>query len=121
MSRRQLGPRTIVAYNRLAREVAAFNYLIRVAKPSSTLGEAARRSLDRTLALANRIYRREPGIRGFTRFDPIDPLTTADVILLVTRLSVAGIAFEERYAFLAEDGLKEEPQLPHNVSFLAKN
>ena len=121
MSKRQLGPRTIVAYNRLAREVSAFNYLVRVAKPAGTLGEDARRGLSRTLRLANRIYQREAGMPRFALFDPIDPLSPADVALLAARFSAAGIAFEERYAHLTETGVKEVAQSAHNAGFLAKN
>ena len=104
-SQPQLGPRTIVAYNRLARDLAAFNYVVRIAKPSGMLGEAAKRSLNTMLRLANRIYKREAGMPRFALFDPADPLTPADVALLVARLTAAGIAFEERYAHLTETGI----------------
>ncbi|GLQ08633.1 hypothetical protein GCM10007913_05650 [Devosia yakushimensis] len=103
-SKPHLSQRAIVAYNRLSREVAALNYLVRVAKPSGTLGEIGRECLDRALRIANRLYRREPGLPAFGRIDTREALTAADVSLLVARLSAAGIAFEERYAHLTASG-----------------
>ena len=100
-----LSQRAIVAYNRLSREVAALNYLVRITKPSGTLGETGRICLDRALRIANRLYRREPGMPFFGRIDTRELLTQADLALMVARLSVAGMAFEERYAHLTAPGL----------------
>jgi hypothetical protein len=77
-----LSQRAIVAYNRLSREVAALNYLVRIAKPSGTLGETGRICLDRALRIANRLYRREPGMPFFGRIDTREPLTQADLALM---------------------------------------
>ena len=104
-----LSPRAVVAYNCLSREVAALNYLVRVAKPSGTLGEAGLTCLGRALRIANRLYRREPGMPSFGRINPREPMTAADVALMVARLSAAGIAFEERYAHLTEAGQSARP------------
>ncbi|MCR6672733.1 hypothetical protein [Devosia ginsengisoli] len=100
----RLGPRAINAYNRLSREVAALNYVTRVAKPSGPLSEITLRSLNKALHLANRLYRREPGISRFAMFDPRDSISMADFVIIVARLSAASIAFEERYAHLTEAG-----------------
>lgn len=93
----RLGHRTITAYNRLARDVAALNYLLRVKKPADNLGETGRRLLNDALRRANRIYVREPGVTAFRLFDPINPLTAADITLIVAQLTAAGFAFEARY------------------------
>ncbi|MET3924689.1 hypothetical protein [Devosia sp. 2618] len=102
--RPHLSPRAITAYNRLCRELAALNYLTRIAKPSGTLGLEGRLCLNRVLRIANRLYRREPGLPFIGLVDPEAPLTNADLVLLVARLSTACIAFEERYAHLTEAG-----------------
>jgi hypothetical protein len=99
-----LSPRAIAAYNRLSREVAALNYLTRIAKPASMLGEDGRTSLNRALRIANRLYRRQTSFPSFGLIDPMAPLTHADLVLLVARLTLAGLAFEERYAHLTEEG-----------------
>ena len=101
----QLGHRAIHAHSRLAREVAALNYLLRVAKPSGTLGENGRRSLNDVMRLANKLYRHEPGLPHFRLIDPINPLTNADIALMVTRLIAACQAFEERYAHLTNGAI----------------
>ena len=101
-----LSPRAITAYNRLSKEVAALNYLTRVAKPAGLLGEDGRTALNRALRIANRLYRRETSMPGFGVIDPRAPLTNADLVLLVARLTTAGQAFEERYAHLSEHGIQ---------------
>ena len=90
----RLGRRAIHAHSRLAREVAALNYLLRVAKPAGTLGENGRRSLNDVMRLPS-----------FRLIDPINPLTNADIALMVTRLIVACQAFEQRYAHLTDAAL----------------
>ncbi|SEQ02969.1 hypothetical protein SAMN05428969_1615 [Devosia sp. YR412] len=104
MTKPHLSQRAIVAYNRLSLEVAALNYLTRIAKPAGTLGLEGRIALDRTLKLAFRLYRREPGLPFSGRIDTSAPLTNADLVLLVARLTTCCTAFEERYAHLKEDG-----------------
>ncbi|MGK2227384.1 MAG: hypothetical protein ACI9GK_001201 [Devosia sp.] len=101
----RLGRRAIHAHSRLAREVAALNYLLRVAKPAGTLGENGRRSLNDVMRAANKLYRHEPGLPSFRLIDPINPLTNADIALMVTRLIVACQAFEQRYAHLTDAAL----------------
>ena len=99
-----LSPRAIAAYNRLSKEVAALNYLTRVAKPAGLVGDEGRLCLSRALRLANRLYRREAAMLSLGAIDPTAPLTNADLVLLVARLTAAGLAFEERYAHLQEGG-----------------
>lgn len=99
-----LSQRAINAYNRLSREVAALNYVTRVAKPSGPLTEITLRSLNQALHLANRLYRYEPGIPRFPMFDPRNPISMADIVIITARLSAASLAFEERYAHLTEGG-----------------
>jgi hypothetical protein len=105
-----LGQRAIKAYNRLARDVAAYNYILRVAKPGGTIGETSRRSLSRSLQIANRLCRREPGQAQFALFDPVDPMTLFDFALYVARLSAACSDFEERYAHLTQAGIDKAAQ-----------
>ena len=112
LTKPHLSPRAIAAYNRLAREVAALNYLTRIAKPAGLLGEDGRTSLNRALRIANRLYRRETSLPSFGLIDPQAPLTTADLVLLVARLTTAGLAFEERYAHLSEDGRSKAQRGP---------
>ena len=103
-----LGPRAINAYNRLSREVAALNYITRVAKPHGPLGEITLRNLNRALHSANRLFRRLPGGPRFAMFDPRDQISMADFVIIVARLTAAAIAFEERYAHLTEEGKAQE-------------
>ena len=101
-----LSPRAITAYNRLAREMAALNYLTISAKPAGVLGEEGRTCLNRALGLANRLFRREKSLPSLGLIDHQAQLTQADLVLLVARLTTASLAFEERYAHLGEDGIQ---------------
>jgi len=96
----KLGQRAIVAYNRLSRDVAALNYVLRIAKPKDTAGERTLRDLNMALRTANRLFAREASQPSFKLLDPIVPLSNADFLILVTRLTAATQAFEERYAHL---------------------
>jgi hypothetical protein len=100
-----LGPRARNAYSRLARELGALNYVLRHAKPSGLIGETSRRSLNQAIRTANRLFRREPATPRFFAPDPKDPMTLADLTLLVARITASALAFEERYAHLTEDGI----------------
>lgn len=115
-----LSQRAITAYNRLGREVAALNYLVRVTRPACVLGEEGRLTLNQTLRLANRLYRREAAMPGFAAIDPTAALTSADLVLLVARLTSAGIAFEERYAHLMQDYAAEVELQEHRAALLAR-
>lgn len=115
-----LSHRAITAYNRLSKDVAALNYLTRVAKPSGVLGEEGRLALTRTLRLANRLYRREAALPVFGVIDPRAPLTNADLVLLVARLTSAGIAFEERYAHLTQGHAEAMETQKHHDAVLAR-
>ena len=102
-----LSQRSIIAYNRFARDVAALNYLVRAAKPSGTLSEQGRATVASILRTANRLSRRETGIPFFACIDPHEPLTIADLVLVAARLTMACIAFEEKYAHLSEEGMDQ--------------
>lgn len=102
----KLGPRAITAYNRFSKDLAALNYVLRVAKPSGMVGDLSLRSLNRIIHTANRLFRRAPDIPHFVWLDLERPLTVADFAILVTRLTAAALAFEERYAHLTEAGLR---------------
>lgn len=99
-----LGPRARNAYSRLAKELAALNFVVSRAKPAGTIGETSRRSLNRVIRTANRLFQREPGMPRFAQPDPVEPMSAADLALLVARLSAAALAFEERYRHLTEAG-----------------
>ena len=92
-----LGPRAVRAYNRLAQDIATFNYIVRVAKPSGTIGEPTRRGLLESLRSANRLFKREPSRPHFMLFDPVMPMSLFDFTHYVARLSAACLAYEERH------------------------
>ena len=96
----QLSHRAITAYNRLSRDLAALNYVLRVAKPTGMVGDLTLRNFNHILHAANRLFCREAGMPRFVRIDLDRPLTVADFAILVTRLSAAAVTFEERYAHL---------------------
>lgn len=100
MPSNRLGHRAITAYNRLSRELAALNYVLRVAKPAGIVSEFTLRGLNRAIRTANRLFCREAELPSFAMLDPITPMTVADFTILVARLTAAALAFEERYARL---------------------
>jgi hypothetical protein len=110
-----LGPRAVRAYNRLAQDIATFNYIVRVAKPSGIIGDTTRRSMLASLRAANRLFKREPSRPHFPLFDPIVPMSLFDFALYVARLSAASIAFEERHAHLTAIGLARDAQASQSV------
>lgn len=96
----RLGHRAMTAYNRLSRELAALNYVLRIVKPTGMVGASTLQSLNHALLTADRLFCREAELPRFGRLDPAKPLTMADFTILVTRLTAAALAFEERYAQL---------------------
>jgi hypothetical protein len=106
----QLGPRAVRAYNRLAQDIATFNYIVRVAKPSGTIGEPTRRGLLASLRSANRLFKREPSRPHFMLFDPILPMSLFDFTVHVARLSAASLAFEERHENQTATGIAREAE-----------
>ncbi|MEO5807315.1 hypothetical protein [Devosia sp.] len=100
MTRTTLSPRTINAYNRFAKEIAAINF-IRREKPSGALGSSTVATCNKLVAAANRLFKPEPDMPRFLRIDPTTPMTQADLRLLTARLTAAALDFEERYAHLS--------------------
>ena len=115
-----LSQRAIKAYNRLARDVAAYNYILRVAKPGGMIGETSRRSLNKSLHIANRLGQREPSAANFIHIDPIQPLTLFDFALYVARLSAVCTEFEERYAHLTQAGIDKAARDRREAEWSAK-
>ena len=100
---RTLNPRTIAAYNRFAKDIAAINF-IRREKPGGALGPSTVATCNRLIAAANRIFGPEPDMPRFRHIDPTTPMTQTDLVLLTARLTAAALDFEERYAELSEEG-----------------
>lgn len=95
-----LGRRAIIAYNRLSRDLAALNYVLRIAKPSGMVGDLTLRQFNGICHAANRLFCRELALPRFYMIDLERPLTVADFTILVARLTMAAQAFEERYSHL---------------------
>ena len=100
MTTPQLGRRAIIAYNRLSRDLAALNYVLRVNKPTGMVGDLTLRQFNSITHEANRLFCRELALPRFHMIDAERPLTVADFAILVTRLTMAAQAFEERYKHL---------------------
>ncbi|KKB80130.1 hypothetical protein VW35_06755 [Devosia soli] len=101
-----LSDRRIVNYNRLQSDVTAMSYVIRFNKPGGALGLSTIRACNRMITLANRLYAREHGLPRFRLLVEDETFTMADLAILVTRLTAAGLTFEERYARYTADGLR---------------
>lgn len=104
MTKPQLGPRAIHAYNRLNRELAAFNYVLRISKPSGVASPNTLFTLNGLFVLANRLFRRHRDLPRFINLGLDDGMSQADLAVQVARLTTACLAFEERYAHLTESG-----------------
>jgi len=100
MTQPQLGRRAIIAYNRLSRDLAALNYVLRVIKPAGMVGDLTLRQFNSICHAANRLFCRELAQPRFLPIDPERPLTVADFAILVARLTTAIQAFEARYHHL---------------------
>lgn len=99
-----LGDRSIASYNRLNRELAAFNYVLRVAKPAGACHSHTLFTLNGLFNRANRLFRRHPDLPRFTPVDIGSPMSQADLAILVAQLTSACLGFEERYADLTATG-----------------
>ncbi|WEK05361.1 MAG: hypothetical protein P0Y65_03640 [Candidatus Devosia phytovorans] len=100
-----LGPRAITRYNRFSRELAAFNYALRANKPGP-VGTHTLFALNGLFLLANRLFRHHKDLPHFFQLGINEPISHNDLAIYVARLSAAGLAFEERYANLTEEGAK---------------
>ena len=105
-----LSQRRIVAYNRLHSDVVAMTYVLRFNKPGGPLGVHTVRACHNVIRAANRLYRREADIPGFRQVFEDEPMTMADLSILLTRLTAAGLTFEERYAHYTKEGLLKSPK-----------
>lgn len=112
MTEPKLGRRAIIAYNRLSRDVAALNYVLRVAKPVGMVGDLTLRQFNSITHAANRLFCRELALPRFHLIDLDRPLTIADFAILVARLTVASQAFEGRYRALIAPPDEGQPANP---------
>ena len=96
----ELGQRAILRYNRLSYDLAAFEYVLRKARPSGTVGPPTLRKLNHMLRTANRLFARHPDLPRFELLDPAAPLTMADLTVILSRLTIGALHFEERYRHL---------------------
>ncbi|KQX42813.1 hypothetical protein ASD04_02295 [Devosia sp. Root436] len=100
MTQPKLSRRAIIAYNRFSKDLAALNYVLRKAKPTGMVGDLTLRQFNAICHAANRLFAREPAMPRFLWIDLERPLTVADFAILVSRLTAASLAFEERYEYL---------------------
>ncbi len=100
----ELGDRSIASYNRLNRDLAAFNYVLRVAKPSGACHAHTLFTLNGLFNRANRLFRRHPDLPRFITVDIDGTMSQADLAILVAQLTSACLGFEERYAHLTKAG-----------------
>jgi hypothetical protein len=106
-----LGDRGIASYNRLNRDLAAFNYVLRVAKPSGACHAHTLFTLNGLFNRANRLFHRHADLPQFILVSPDATMSQADLAILVAQLTAACLAFEERYQHLTEDGRKRAAAL----------
>ena len=71
----KLGHRAIDAYNRLARECAAYNYVLRHTRQSGPVSWQTLMALNGMIILANRLFRRHADL---PRFLPVEPHLRGD-------------------------------------------
>ena len=100
MTTPNLGPKAIHAYNRFAKELAAFNYALRFSKPTGPVDSQTLFALNGLILVARRLFRRHPDLPRFFPVDTKGPMTQADLVIYVARLTTASLHFEERYAHL---------------------
>lgn len=96
-----LGPRAINAYNRFARELAAFNYVLRHTKASAPVSDPTLMTLNGLINMARRLFRRHPDLPRFTPFNFTGSMTLTDLNIHIARLNAASVHFEECYADLS--------------------
>jgi len=101
-----LGNRGITIYNRLNRDLAAFNYVLRVAKLPGNCNAHTLWTLNGLFIAANRLFRRHSDLPRFITVDINSPMSQADLAILVAQLTAACLAFEERYEHLTAEGVE---------------
>jgi hypothetical protein len=102
MTAPHLGNRSIASYNSLNRDLAAFNYVLRVTKPSGALHAHTLFTLNGLFNRANRLFRHHRDLPRFIQVDIGSTMSQADLAILVAQLTAACLAFEERHANLTE-------------------
>jgi hypothetical protein len=100
MTTPHLGPKAIDAYNRFEKELAAFNYALRHAKPKGPVDSHTLFTLNGLILVARRLFRRHPDLPRFFQVNTDGPMSQADLTIYVARLTAASLHFEERYAHL---------------------
>ena len=95
MSSTKLNPHAIDAYNRLGKECAAFNYVLRHSKQTGPVTDHTLLALNGMVNLANRLFRRHAELPFFNSVDTSAPMSQADLAIFVARLTAACIRFEE--------------------------
>ena len=100
---RLLGHRHRHAFARLRQDVAALRATPQGRRPAASVGDYSMNLLKDTVTRANRVFRREPGMPRFRGIDRGYPLSSADFVILVGRLSGAVQTFAERHPEPDED------------------
>ena len=108
-----LGRRSIESYNQLNRDVAAFNYVLRLAKPAGACNAHTLFTLNGLFIRANRLFRRHRDLPQFIHVGLDTALSQADLAVHVARLTAACLAFEECYEHLTEEGSKRAAALEY--------
>lgn len=103
-----LGPRAIDAYNRFAKELAAFNYVLDHSKSAGPVQNETLMVLNGLINIANRLFRRHPDLPRFFQVGIYTPMSRTDVAVLVARLTAASQHFEDIYAHLQERGSRTQ-------------
>ena len=91
-----LAPRTIHAYRRLAKPLAALLKVIRH-KTTGAVGPGAVASCNRVIAAANIVFSREPDIGRMPLLPANVPLSLLDLSVVVDELVIAALLFEKRH------------------------
>ena len=93
----RLGHNAIDRYNRLSKECAAFNYVLRHTRQTAPVTGDTIRTLNDMIDLANRLFCRHADLPRFKLLISREPMTQADLAIIVSRLTAACIHFEEHY------------------------
>ena len=105
-----LGPKAIAAYNRFAKELAAFNAMLIKSKKPEPVRDETLLALNGMIIIANRLFRRHADLPRFIQVSIDSPMSQADLAVLVAQLTAACLAFEERYAHLTAAGRAREAE-----------
>lgn len=91
-----LAPRTIHAYRRLAKPLAALLQVTRHKTPGA-VGPGAITTCNRVIAAANAVFSREPDIGRMPLLPSNVPLSQVDLTVVVGELVLAALLFEQRH------------------------